>query len=269
MYMPNYSPTVPFIEGGGGIGKFTGSSPFTTGVIVPEGLCIHYGNSINSNANSLCAEKRITRAYSVPGLSDSLSDASSLPSSRGRVAETDELHVVSRRDMATQMSPDESIHSSPKERSPLPSFPLPIPVEDEHNKHSAKVEIRDVQVDKGVSISNHSSGKLEKKSPNAIASSHWSISEATGSGSKEEARIGAWENLQKAKAEAAIQKLEMKLEKKRSASMNKILNRLRYAQSKAQEMRGAISKGHGTKVSDKARKRFKVSFGGCLSCRTR
>ncbi|KAI4982340.1 hypothetical protein ZWY2020_022832 [Hordeum vulgare] len=33
---------------------------------------------------------------------------------------------------------------------------------------------------------------------------------------REEAKITAWENLQKAKAEAAIRKLEMKLEKKRN-----------------------------------------------------
>ncbi|OMO56665.1 hypothetical protein CCACVL1_26374 [Corchorus capsularis] len=61
--------------------------------------------------------------------------------------------------------------------------------------------------------------------------------------SKEEAKINAWENLnlQKAKAEAAIRKLEMKLEKKRSASMDKILSKLRMAQMKAQEMRSSMS----------------------------
>lgn len=93
---------------------------------------------------------------------------------------------------------------------------------------------------------------------------------------REEAKITAWENLQKAKAEAAIRKLEvlqdytgshwniyvlpagfwndwhnntliplkkiqMKLEKKRSSSMDKILNKFRAAQMKAQEMRNSIS----------------------------
>ncbi|KAJ1419131.1 Remorin, C-terminal [Sesbania bispinosa] len=54
---------------------------------------------------------------------------------------------------------------------------------------------------------------------------------------REEAKIIAWESLQKAKAEAAIRKLEMKLEKKRSSSMDKILNKLRRAQMKAEKMR--------------------------------
>ncbi|KAK1376897.1 hypothetical protein POM88_033090 [Heracleum sosnowskyi] len=44
---------------------------------------------------------------------------------------------------------------------------------------------------------------------------------------REEARITGWENLQKAKAEAAIWKLEMKLEKKRSSSMDKIMKKLK------------------------------------------
>ncbi|VFQ70365.1 unnamed protein product [Cuscuta campestris] len=278
MYMPNFSPAVPFVEGEGVISNFTGSSPFTTGVLVPEGLCIHYGAAIDSKANSMCADKRIARACSVPGLSDLLSEAFSLPSSQddkldmGKVAETDDLHVVSRRDMATQMSPDESTHSSPKERLSLCSFPLPIPIADEQNKHFPKMEIRDVQVDRGDSVSNHRSRKLEKGSPNAIDSSLWNnVDATTRSVSKEEARISAWENLQKAKAEAAIQKLEMKLEKKRSASMNKILNKLRYAQTKAQEMRGAVSEKHNKKASNKAvpfGKRFKVSFGSCFSCHT-
>ena len=97
---------------------------------------------------------------------------------------------------------------------------------------------------------------------------------------REEAKITAWENLQKAKAEAAIRKLEvlfvvhmysfkclnptpwsthfryvsyeinlhiessvfqMKLEKKRSSSMDKILVKLRSAQKKAQDMRSVVS----------------------------
>ncbi|KAA3488799.1 Remorin family protein isoform 1 [Gossypium australe] len=57
---------------------------------------------------------------------------------------------------------------------------------------------------------------------------------------REEAKITAWENLQKAKAEAAIRKLEMKLEKKRSSSMDKIMNKLRSAQKRAQDMRSSM-----------------------------
>jgi len=62
---------------------------------------------------------------------------------------------------------------------------------------------------------------------------------------REEAKITAWENLQKAKAEAAIRKLEMKLEKKRSSSMDKILGKLRSAQNKAQDMRSVVSSSEG------------------------
>ncbi|KAI3806619.1 hypothetical protein L1987_22529 [Smallanthus sonchifolius] len=42
-------------------------------------------------------------------------------------------------------------------------------------------------------------------------------------------RITALENLQNAKAEASIRKLEMKLEKKKLESMDKIMNKLRIA----------------------------------------
>lgn len=83
MYLPNFSPSIPVYEGGS-IGNFAGSSPFTTGVLVPDGLCFHYGAGIDPKANSLYPEKRIARASSVPGLSDLLSEAS-LPSSQGKV----------------------------------------------------------------------------------------------------------------------------------------------------------------------------------------
>ncbi|XP_020974387.1 uncharacterized protein LOC107632937 isoform X2 [Arachis ipaensis] len=58
---------------------------------------------------------------------------------------------------------------------------------------------------------------------------------------KEEAKIVAWESQQKAKAKATIRKLEMKLEKKRSSSMDKILNKLRRAQMKAGKMRSSMA----------------------------
>lgn len=58
--------------------------------------------------------------------------------------------VVSRRDMATQMSPDSSTHSSPKDRFSFPPSPsLPTL---EQQIHFVKSEVRDVQVDKGVTM---------------------------------------------------------------------------------------------------------------------
>ncbi|KAJ6404882.1 hypothetical protein OIU84_012953 [Salix udensis] len=107
-------------------------------------------------------------------------------------------------------------------------------------------------------------------------SSGWDVSEAGKSISKvkrEEAKITAWENLQKAKAEAAIRKLEMKLEKKRSSSMDRIMDKLRSAQKRAQEMRSSVLANQAHQVSTNSRKaislcrtRQKGSLSGCFTC---
>lgn len=65
-------------------------------------------------------------------------------------AETMVSPVASRRDIATQMSPDSSTHSSPKDRFSFPPSPL-LPTLEQHT-HSVKSEVRDVQVDKGVTM---------------------------------------------------------------------------------------------------------------------
>lgn len=55
--------------------------------------------------------------------------------------------VVSRRDMATQMSPESSTNSSPRGKS---SFsPAVRSVAELQNDHPAKLEVREVQIDKG------------------------------------------------------------------------------------------------------------------------
>lgn len=66
MYLPNYSPTVPVLEGRSERNFMVGS-PFTTGVLVPDGLSINYG--VGS-----CAK---------PGLTDMLNE-SSRPGSQGK-----------------------------------------------------------------------------------------------------------------------------------------------------------------------------------------
>ncbi|KAL3525688.1 hypothetical protein ACH5RR_014060 [Cinchona calisaya] len=249
VYLPNYSPTVPVLEGGGSGRNFVAGSPFTTGVLVPDGLSIHYavGNGVKSHSDY--AESAIAHSSAAPGLSDS-----SIPSSQddklggSKEAERSVSRVISRRDMATQMSPEGSTHSSPKGRSSFSAFPLPIPAADEQHDYSAKVEVRDVQVDNGATVTSQSKKlgrrKLRKKSSDfKDLSLQWDVSGAAKGSSKlqrEEAKINAWENLQKAKAEAAIRKLEMKLEKKRSASVDKILNKLRAARTKAQQTRSSI-----------------------------
>ncbi|MCE3217120.1 hypothetical protein HAX54_010461 [Datura stramonium] len=273
MYMPNFSPSVPVHEGGSR-SNFIANSPFTTGVLVPDGLSIHYGAGSGTRSSALYADNGMARASTAPGLSDFFAE-SSLPSSQDdRVDDTKETDsiscIVSRRDMATQMSPDDSTHSSPEGRSPSIRS-----IEEPNNNHSAKVEIRDVQVDRGPPISGESQENgvrnTRKDLQDASDSNlHWDDADAERSMPKlqrEEARITAWENLQKAKAEAAIQKLEVKLSKKRSASMDKILNKLRLSQLKAQKMRGALSEGHPrtSKRLFPFQKNFKItSFSSCF-----
>lgn len=80
--------------------------------------------------------------------------------------------VVSRRDMATEMSPDGSSNyqSSPRERSsfgnsPPPILPLPavenINIVDED--HPSKLDIREVQIDKGANWSRRHGSRIIKK----------------------------------------------------------------------------------------------------------
>ncbi|PHU25188.1 hypothetical protein BC332_03520 [Capsicum chinense] len=276
MYMQNFSPSVPVHEGESR-SNFLASSPFTTGVLVPDGLSIHYGAGSGSRSSAFYAENSMAQARTAPGLSDFFAE-SSLPSSQDDKVddskESDSISpVVSRRDMATQMSPDDSTNSSSKGRSPSIRS-----IEEPNNKHSAKVEIRDVQVDRGPPVSRESQKNGLRKTRKDLQDASdsnlcWDVADAERSMPKlqrEEARINAWENLQKARAEAAIQKLEMKLSKKRSASMDKIMNKLRLSRLKAQKMRGALSEGHPTtsKKFFPLQKYFKITcFSSCFYCR--
>ncbi|KAL4559547.1 hypothetical protein LXL04_031689 [Taraxacum kok-saghyz] len=181
---------------------------------------------------------------------------------------------ASRRDMATQMSPESSTYSSRRNSNSV--------ADSQHvHVHSSKSEIRDVEVDGQVTLTRWSK-KSKTRFPipgrwsdilDAARSADWEASEMTKSLSKvkrEEAKITAWENLQKAKAEASIRKLEMKLEKKRSSSMDRIMKKLRIAQKKAQEMRESQSYNKVAKSSHKAmsliKTRHLVAFSGCFTC---
>lgn len=253
----NYSPAPPVLQGGS-VRDFMVGSPFTTGVLVPDGISIQYGGHNVVQPSLVHGGNAMGRTASLPGWSDTLSESSS-PSSRDekldgtKDTENTVSRVVSRRDMATQMSPGDSTRSSassPKDRSSFSTSPPSIlPVLEPYSNHSAKLEIRDVQVDKRVTVTRqsgkHGTGTMLNESPVVEdLTSTWDMSKATRNISKlqkEEAKIAAWENLQKAKAEAAIRKLEMRLEKKKSASTDKILKKLRKSQIKAQEMRGSMS----------------------------
>ncbi|KAJ0704126.1 putative remorin [Helianthus annuus] len=239
-YFSGYSPGFPLIEGGRMNGIFAGS-PLTTGVLVPNGYSFHHGG-IDENGDS-----------SVVFIDSSYPDSQDEKSDGRNVS-----RVVSRRDMATQMSPVGSPESSPKGRLLLSTSPPP-PVE--RNSHiSAGVEVRDVQVDKRVTMTKQPkrhTKKMEKNGSTEVKDLALTWSPTTEGAmelsklEKEEARITAWENLQNAKAEASIRKLEMKLEKKKSESMDKIMNKLEIAQMKAQEMRKSLSANQAPRTHHK------------------
>ncbi|KAI3808574.1 hypothetical protein L1987_24528 [Smallanthus sonchifolius] len=235
----SFSPGFPLIEGGSTDDIFAGS-PFTTGVLVPSGYS--FGGI---DAHCVPAQTEYRGAHSE------LFIESSYPDSQDEKIDGNNVScVVLRRDMATQMSPE----SSPKGRVLLSTSPPPV----EPNSHySARVEVRDVQVDKRITMTKQPKRHKKRREKNESTEIKdlaltWNPSEGASELSKiqkEEARITAWENLQNAKAEAAIQKLEMKLEKKRSESMDKIMNKLRIAQMKAQEMRKRMSANEGPRTS--------------------
>ncbi|XP_059636578.1 uncharacterized protein LOC132278728 isoform X2 [Cornus florida] len=284
-YYSLYSPAVPMLEGGN-IRSLMARSPFSAGVMATEGLSIRCGGSRGAGGSFPAhMEPCMARSVSVHGCSELLNQ-----SSLAGTQATDISRDVSRRDMATQMSPEGSLHSSSQRNlSFSPSTPSVLPIVELQSVHSPKSEVRDVQVDERVTVTRWSKKQRArfpgKGSENIDAwkrkavgarSSAWEVSETTNSISKftrEEAKITAWENLQKAKAEAEMRKLEMKLEKKRSSSMDKIMNKLRSAQKKAQEMRSSVLANQAHQVvraSHKAisfrRTRQISSLSGCFTC---
>ncbi|KAM0948849.1 putative remorin [Dioscorea sansibarensis] len=302
------SPLVPCFDSGRV--NFAVSSPFLAGVLMPDrGCCVNGsigrgvaggggggGDSGGRRSYSGNGEPYIVRSASVHGWSDMLIESpGSLRSSQEEVLDsTKEIAtaitpVVLKKDMATQMSPDGSTQSSPKERLSLSPSSQSVHPTTEFESHFSKLEIRDVQVDDRVTVTRWSKKQIarssDRRSTNIIQwkkrpvegrSCAWEVAETAKCMSKskrEEAKITAWENLQKAKAEAAIRKLEMKLEKKRSSSMDKILNKLRSAQRKAQEMRNAVNASQANQVARTTRRisYFRRSgqigsLSGCFTC---
>lgn len=287
MYLPNYSPAVPVLEGGSGR-NFMAGSPFNTGVLVPDGLSIHYSMGNGAKSTSSFVENTLVQSTTLPGLTDMLNEPSiptiqgnhslNEPNDKAKDAESPMSRVVSRRDMATQMSPEGSTHSSLNGRSSFSTFCASMPIAAEPQSYnSAIVEVRDVQVDNDATITRpsrkHLSRKIKKGSSDVkVLASPWDVASTAKNALKlqrEEAKITAWENLQKAKAEAAIRKLEMKLEKKRSASMDKILNKLRAAEMKAQEMRNSVTDSQAHRSPRASHKIFlfkHVKMGSLSNC---
>lgn len=302
-YSASFSPSMMMpVFDGGRVGNFMGSSPFSAGVLGAEVLsCRGSSGDGDGVGNSgwvtgsypTHTEPCVARSASVHGWSDLLI-LSSLPSSEDekldgtKDAGTMISRAVSRRDMATQMSPEGSTCSSPKEKSSF-SPPSPVlPIAELQSHHSARLEIKDVQVDDCVTVTRWSkkhgargfgkgSTKIRswRKKSVETRSSAWEVTETAKSITKfgrEEAKITAWENLQKAKAEAEIRKLEVKLEKIRTSSMDKIMKKLRSAQRKAQEMR-SVSSDQANQISRTSNKVVSFrkathmrSLSGCFTC---
>ncbi|XP_050129389.1 uncharacterized protein LOC126605974 isoform X1 [Malus sylvestris] len=293
-YYSLYSPAMPMFDGTN-VSNFMAASPFSAAVISADGLGFQSGAENGSFTTR--AEPCIARSVSVHGCSEVLEQQSSLPDSQDekfdgpngvKDAATNVSRAVSRRDMATQMSPD-SAHSSPRARASYSaSTSSGLPILEVQSAASSKSEVRDVQVDERVTMTRWSKkhkarrpgkgshiGDGWKKKDADVQSAAWDLSDTSKSISKvnrEEAKITAWENLQRAKAEAAIRKLEMKLEKKRSSSMDKIMNKLRSAQKKAQDMRSSVDQAQVARTSRKALSiritRHMGSFSGCFTCHT-
>ncbi|KAJ6337829.1 hypothetical protein OIU76_007496 [Salix suchowensis] len=289
-YYSLYSSAMQVFDGRN-MGNFIAGSPFSAGVIAADGLAVK-SNGSHCVAFPMRREPCMARSVSLHA---EMLTQSSLPPQDEKLdgvkdAATDISRAASKRDMATQMSPEGSNHSSPtRQPSFSASTPSTLPIVELQSVNSYKSEVRDVQVDERVTVTRWSKkhrARNHRKSSEIIddwrkkaadtLSSGWDVSEAGKSISKvkrEEAKITAWENLQKAKAEAAIRKLEMKLEKKRSSSMDKIMDKLRSAQKRAQEMRSSVLANQAHQVSTNSRKaislcrtRQKGSLSGCFTC---
>ncbi|CAH9131902.1 unnamed protein product [Cuscuta epithymum] len=272
------------------------SSPSSTGVMDVYGLSIQYGGHDIGGTLVSCNNLPITRSISVNGCPElfclsSLSDFQD-ESDSNKVVDTNISRIASKDmgHMVTQMIPKGRHSLSPKRCSSPPTTRSSIlPITEVQSFHSPKEDIRNV-LDEHVTLTRWRK-KHRIRIPGAsvdifdywksnaaigLHSDGWDISKTANSLSqvkREEARITAWENLQKAKAEAAIQKFEVKLQKKRSTSMDKILNKLRSAQKKAAEMRTSMLAGQNQEVvrfSHRAltlrRTHHMGSFGGCFTC---
>ncbi|XBH92527.1 hypothetical protein VPH35_083630 [Triticum aestivum] len=297
----------------GRVGHLAANSPFLAGVLIPEhyggaksnvgrytsgtagdefGIGIVGGSSL-AHIGSPAMQSTMVRRRLDTAIESSASLPSTQESVQGEEAEFVEdsapiaTPIISRKDTATQTSPDLSRSSSPSAR---PSFVRSFSMQQAKEREScfSDLEIRDVQMDERVSLTRwskkHVTQASNKNSTNMLEwnkktvdskSSSWESTETkcTLKVEREEAKLTAWENLQKAKAEAAIQKLVMKLEKKRSFSLDRILNTLRSAQRKAQGMRDAATASQDEHLCRKAKKTSHVtkngqirSLSGCFTC---
>ncbi|XP_010552520.1 PREDICTED: uncharacterized protein LOC104822856 [Tarenaya hassleriana] len=274
-YCSLYSPAVPSAEGGS-MGNFMVGSAFSAGVIATDRY-----SGVSDAAFPSRIDPCIARSISIHGCSETLAPPQ-LPSQDYILENVKDVgtnpRAASRRDMATQMSPDGSINSSPERRSSCSRSSAALPIMEIQNGRSSQSEVRDLQVDGKVTVTRwsrkhralyHGKSTEMRENLNGKAMDPQGLTWVK----REDARINAWENLQKAKAEAAIRKLEMQLEKKRTSSMEKIMKKLKSAQRRANDMRSSVLANHGQQVSASSRKivsfrrtRKMASISGCFTC---
>ncbi|KAK9032884.1 hypothetical protein V6N11_017926 [Hibiscus sabdariffa] len=283
-YYSLYYPGMHMLDGGH-TGNFMAGSPFSAGVIAADCLSIH--SRSRGGGFAVRTDPCMARSVSVHGCSEVVNTPSLSPQEADedidavKDAATDISPTVSTRDMATQMSPQGSTHSSP-------SNPSALPIIEVQSIHSSKSEVRDVQVDERITMARCSKKQRARKTgksseivddrrKRAIDShaSIWDVTEAKNISKvkREEAKITSWENLQKANADAAIRKLEMKLEKKRRSPLDKIMNKLRSAQKRAEEMRSLMLANQAHQVTKASHKVISLrrthqmgSLSGCFTC---
>ncbi|KAF8084069.1 hypothetical protein N665_0735s0008 [Sinapis alba] len=263
-YYSLYSPAVPMAHGGNR-GCLTSSSPFSARVLPQNGSTA----AAFPQRNDHC----MARSVSIHGCSQSLTPQDDIHESIKDAA--GDARAVSRRDMATQMSPEGSIRLSPERECSLSSSsPTARSIVELLNARVNRAETKDLQVDEKVTVTRWSkrnrslyhgdSSKMrdhlqeQDRDPHGLT---WAKTE--------EARIISWQNLQKAKAEAEIRKLEVKLEKKRSSSMARIMRKVKSAEKKAEEMRRSVldSQAPGKALSFRRSGKKKIaSLSGCFTC---
>ncbi|CAM0948838.1 unnamed protein product [Alopecurus aequalis] len=279
-------------------------APFLPGVLLPEHV---WGDDVRGasgedSSNGRAGPPNAGRPAVWPTRDNLLLDSSpqsqSLPTSQEYTQDeqveikdlaTRNNPLILRKDVATQTSPDLSRSSSPSMR---PSFSRALSVQQVKEVGScfSKLEIKDVQMDDQVTLTRwskkHVSRGSDKNSANIIEwkrktmeskSSTWEVTETAKCISKiddaEEAKMTSWESMQKAKAEAAIQKLVIKLEKKRSYSLERMFNTLRSAHRKTQVVRSTTTANHDQQISRTVKRTSHLSknghmssLSGCFTC---
>ncbi|KAK3133513.1 hypothetical protein QOZ80_6AG0537490 [Eleusine coracana subsp. coracana] len=298
----------------GRVGQFAANSPFVAGVLMPEHVCGGKYTTVKYPSRAAVNEIDVGsggRFYPANGGSHAIQStrvrrrldiaaesSASLPSTQESIQDeqvaitensaTTCSPIISRKDAATQTSPELSRSSSPDAR-PLFTRSLSTQQAKESETCFSDLEIRDVQMDdrvtltrwskKNVTRSSNKNSKniVEWKEKTVESKSSWDFTEkkCISKVEREDAKVTVWDSLQKAKAEAAIQKLVIKLEKKRSSSLDKIFSTLRSAQRKAQVMRDpdAVTANQDEKASRKTKRtpqRSKngqiSSLSGCFTC---